>query len=93
MQTQEETFEVRGSTIVVRELLAAEIGPLYALLSGEENDDNTDFQFAMIEACVRIDGEPVEDAKTLPGSVYLKLLPKVLDLNGVSVEDEDAGNG
>lgn len=88
---QEVRFEMRGRTFVAREMMAADAVTLW---SGEaDTSDTTEIQFRLIKASVTMDGQPILEPAKLPAQIYLKLSRIVMDLNGLTAEDEEGAPG
>jgi hypothetical protein len=84
MQLREETVEIRGAVYTVRELSAREMIPLMDQVREEgEGDSPSSFGHRIFEASASLDGEPLSIDR-LPGSVYLRLMPVAMRLNGMS---------
>jgi len=74
---------IRDVTYTVEEATVGEMIPIMDLMQ----EDPKAFQTELIKRVVKVDGVPIgEDLNNLPLSVYMKLIPHVMDMQGFGDE-------
>lgn len=85
MNLKSKSVEIDGTTFLVTELPARVMLPLVGKIA--EADKNQEAQMQMMNAAISVNGQQI-DAGELGMTAFMKLMPIVQELNGMTGGDE-----
>ena len=89
MERNSEVITIKGTTFTITEMPARTMLPIVQKMADNPGDYAT--QLELMSACLTVNGAPV-DAGDLGTSVYMQLMTKVMEINGLDqVGDDEEG--
>ena len=86
MKLKAKTVKIDGEKFVVQELRVKQLLPLLKAMT----EDSAEGSKLIFDAAVTMEGIPL-NVDEMPASVYMKLLPEVMEVNNLG-GDDDEGN-
>lgn len=89
MERNSTTIVINETTFTVTEMSARLMLPLVQVMADKPGDSSA--QIEIMSACLSVNGEQI-DAGALGASAYMKLMPIVMEINGLDMGKDEEGD-